>query len=77
MTGHVPIDTAEVDPFITRAHLCQGDFHVWISAGPHHPRLPCNCGRVERRNREAANLKRQGPPIYVNGVEVRDEAADE
>jgi len=53
----------------TRVYFCRGRFHVWISAGPHHSRQLCNCGRVEWQHC-ADCLERIGPPIFVNGVEV-------
>ena len=81
------IDTMTTDapaPLIVRAHLCRADFHVWVSAGPPHPRQLCNCGRIEWQHSEDC-LERIGPPIFVNGRRVAEavaaltesEAADE
>ena len=66
--------TADSAPLRVRVYLCRADFHVWISAGPHHPRLLCNCGRVERQH-SGDCLERIGPPIYVNGIEVAEDVA--
>ena len=66
--------TAAPAPLIIRAHLCRADFHVWISAGPHHPRLLCDCERNEWRHSEGL-LKRKGPPIFVNGQQVAEAVA--
>ncbi len=62
-------------PLQIRVYFCRDGFHVWISAGAHHPRLPCRCGRNEWQNREPADLERKGPPIYVNGQRVAEAEA--